>query len=65
MTTYKIQGATINNMFINLPNMIYYNGNPATPIKATARNPHAIEFMNKQLYTALSRTKDRAFILYI
>lgn len=65
MTTYKIQGATINNMFINLPNMIYYNGNPATPIKDTARNPHAIEFMNKQIYTALSRTKDRAFILYI
>lgn len=64
MTSYKIQGATINNMFINIPNMIYYEGLANKPIKDTARNPHAIEFMNKQIYTALSRTKDKAFILY-
>lgn len=64
LTTYKIQGSTINNMFINIANMIYYKGDKNKPIRDSSTNPYAIEFMNKNIYTALSRTKNLATLLY-
>jgi hypothetical protein len=64
LTTYKIQGSTIKNMFINIANMCYYKGIAGRWVTDSVRDPHAVEFMNKQIYTALSRTKDKAFLLY-
>lgn len=62
LTTHKLQGATINHMFIDLYDMLYYtNGRPVLNYPA---NPNAVETRNKLINTAFSRTSDFAYIYF-
>ena len=64
LTTHKLQGSTIDNMFINVLDMTCYKGNPTTPIRNTNQNPFAIELRNKLLYTAMSRARSKVYLLF-
>ena len=65
LTTYKIQGSTYDNIFINLVNMIHYNyEGRKVIIKDNNYCNYAVELRNKSLYVALSRAKKLA-ILYL
>jgi len=63
LTVHKLQGSTVNHIFVNLLNICYYNGNKSNPIVNTTMNPYAIETRNKLIYTALSRAKKIAILL--
>lgn len=63
MTTHKLQGSTIDNIFINMIDMCYYYGNKQYPIKVTKTDPFALEFRNKLIYTAMSRAAKTVTIL--
>jgi exodeoxyribonuclease-5 len=64
LTVHKLQGSTIHNMFINVLDITCYNGDPKTPIRNSKYQPFAIELRNKLLYTALSRARDKVFLLF-
>lgn len=57
LTVHKLQGTTINNIFVNLLDLCYKNGNYKFPRKD-------IKTRNKLIYTALSRASDKAIILF-
>ncbi len=63
ISTHKAQGSTIKYVFLNLIDMVYYQGDKSRPIVNTNFNPKAIEMRNRLLYTALSRTSKLAIIL--
>jgi len=64
LTIHKLQGSTIDNMFINVLDITCYKGDPKSPIRNTTSNPYAIELRNKLLYTALSRARKKVFLLF-
>lgn len=65
-TIHKLQGSTINTMFVDAMNICYYNvedSNKYILRTNTANNPYAIDTRNRLLYTGLSRTSEKAIIL--
>lgn len=64
LTIHKLQGSTIENMFINVLDITCYRGDPKSPIRNSTRNPYNIELRNKLLYTALSRASKKVFLLF-
>lgn len=53
LSAHKCQGSTVQNMFVNANDMLYYkNGNLVTNTKYS---PNAISTRNRLLYTAISR----------
>jgi len=64
ITTHKAQGSSIDTVFIDSLDIIYYNGNKRSPRTNTNNNPNVIETRNRLLYTGLSRAKSKAIILY-
>lgn len=63
LTIHKLQGSTINHVFVNMLDICYYRGDKESPIVNTRNNPNAIELRNKLIYTSLSRAKKIAIIL--
>ena len=64
LTVHKLQGSTIENMFINVLDITCYRGDPKSPIRNTSRSPYNIELRNKLLYTALSRASKKVHLLF-
>jgi exodeoxyribonuclease-5 len=63
LTVHKSQGSTYDNVFINLLNIAFYNGDRTKPRINTRKNPKAVEFKNRLLYVALTRAKKKAILL--
>ena len=66
LTIHKIQGSTIQNVFVNALDICYYKGNTHFPVgyRGNIKQKHdAIVFRNKLLYTAISRASKKAIIL--
>jgi len=61
-TIHKLQGSTIENIYINLIDICYVNGDKSRPID-NKFGPKAVEFRNRLLYTALSRASKKAILL--
>lgn len=61
LTVHKAQGSTITNPFINLIDMCYYSNGGL--IKNTPKNPNAVDFRNRLVYTALTRTSKKVSLL--
>jgi len=57
LTIHKLQGSTIENIFVNLLDLCYSNGDRRYPRKD-------IDIRNKLIYTALSRASKKAIILF-
>lgn len=64
LTTYKAQGSTYDNVFINMLNICCYRDTYGSWITNTPRAPYAIDLRNKHLYVALSRTNTHNYILF-
>lgn len=64
LTTYKSQGSTYTNTFINMNDICCYNGKFSAWITNTKYRPNAIDLRNKHLYVALSRTSHHNYILF-
>lgn len=62
VTTHKLQGSTMQHMFVNVANMVYYKDS-RIPRANTRSNPYAIDFRNKLLYTAISRASKLSYLL--
>lgn len=62
LTTHKLQGSTVENMFINLHDILYYSN--GRPVLNSENNPYAVELRNKLVYTAISRTSKNAYIYF-
>jgi len=62
LTTHKLQGSTMGHMFVNVANMVFYQ-NTRSPRTNTKNNPYAVEFRNKLLYTAISRSSNLCYML--
>ena len=60
LTVHKLQGSTINTVFVDLEDMMYYTSRTTGKPVAVAD----IEHRNKLIYTALSRASDKAIILF-
>jgi GTPase SAR1 family protein len=66
LTIHKLQGSTIKNIFVDLVDICYVNGNRNLLISDTIPAKYVkdhIIFRNKLLYTAISRAKEKAIIL--
>lgn len=63
LTIHKLQGSTIRNMFINVLDIAFWEGNRNKPRVNTSWDPYAVEFRNKLLYTAVSRASHLSFLL--
>jgi hypothetical protein len=64
LTIHKLQGSTIENMFINMIDICYYNGIRTRPVQNNPKSPDAIEMRNKLIYTALSRASKKVILLW-
>lgn len=62
LTTHKLQGSTINRMFVDLYDMLYFTN--GSPVLSFAGNPYATETRNKLIYTAISRASEFAYIYF-
>jgi hypothetical protein len=60
LTIHKLQGSTIENVFIDVHDMLYYSTGKI--VNNTPFAPNAIEIRNKLIYTAISRTSKVAHI---
>lgn len=63
LTVHKCQGSTLENIFVNLLDIVYYKMDKRYPFRNTDKNPNAVDMRNKLLYTALSRASKFAIIL--
>ncbi len=63
LTVNKMQGSTIEYIYVNLIDICFNNGDKTFPIRNTPSRPYAIELRNKLLYTAISRASKQAIIL--
>jgi len=64
LTVHKLQGSTINNIFLDCLDIAYIKSNKKIPRINTANNPTAISTKNRLLYTGLTRVTNVAHILY-
>jgi len=64
LTVHKLQGSTIENIYINLKDIYYYSSGVGELIKNTPKNPYAIETRNKLIYTGISRASKKVIILF-
>ena len=60
LTTHKLQGSTIENVFIDLNDMLFYKNGRL--VQDSVYDKTATEIRNKLIYTALSRTSKFAHI---
>lgn len=61
VTTHKLQGSTIRNIFVDFDDMVYYPSGGKR--KNNERFPNTIQMRNRLIYTALSRASHKAIIL--
>lgn len=64
VSIHKLQGSTIENIFLNLTDVCFYRGNKKTPRRNTPNQPDAIDTRNRLLYTGISRASKMAYLLY-
>lgn len=64
LTTHKLQGSTIKNIYLDAINMCYYQSNRARPRVNTLNNNNVLNTRNRLLYTSLSRASNIGNILY-
>lgn len=63
VTIHKLQGSTINNIFLDTMDICYYDSNPIKPRINTYKDKTVINNRNRLLYTGLSRASEKAIIL--
>ena len=56
LTSHKAQGSTYNNVFVNLQNMLYGNGN--------SHIVQSAEMINRLFYVGASRAKETLTVLF-
>jgi hypothetical protein len=64
LTVHKLQGSTINNIFLDSLDICYIKSNKKLPRTNSDSNPTAISTRNRLLYTGLTRVTNIAHLLY-
>lgn len=63
VTVHKMQGSTIDNIFVNLRDIYYFTNKQGGLVARTLIDPKFVSTRNRLIYTALSRARNKAIIL--